>query len=158
MVADWASAAEKDKFEPGEQYQSVKPHFGKIIDGANPTFECHHIILPNGANKTPTAGAYIVSHATVPQADQATAAAAYAEFAKASPAHVDFLATAPSREDADVLVMLTGHKDAATAAAFQPSEAYKQLQVAVVKGGDGHEQLRRRVPVVKCILKKDKEY
>lgn len=132
MVADWTSAAEKDVFEPGEQYQSVKPHFGKIIDGVNPTFACHHIILPTGAGKTPTTAAYIVSHATVPQADQAAAAVAYATFVK-SPAHVDFLAVAPSREDADVLVTLTGHKDAATAAAFQQSDAYKQLQAAVAK-------------------------
>lgn len=133
MVADWTSAAEKDIFEPGEQYQSVKPHFGKIIDGENPTFACHHIILPTGAGKTPQAAAYIVSHATVPQADQAAAASAYAEFVKSSPAHVEFLVVSPSREDANVLVTLTGHKDAATAAAFQQSEAYKQLQAAVAK-------------------------
>lgn len=136
MVADWTSAAEKDVFEPGEQYQSVKPHFGKFIDGENPTFACHHIILPTGAGKTPQAASYIVSHASVPQADQAAAASAYAEFVKSlpSPAHlVDFLVVSPSREDANVLVTLTGHKDAATAAAFQQSEAYKQLQAAVAK-------------------------
>ncbi|ERS96914.1 uncharacterized protein SPSK_02738 [Sporothrix schenckii 1099-18] len=132
MLADWTSAAEKDQFEPGEQYQSVKPSFGKIIDGANPSFACHHIILPTGSDKTPHAASYIVSHATVPQADQAAAATAYAEFVK-SPAHFDFLAVAPAREDANVLVTLTGHKDAATAAAFRQSDVYKKLQATVAK-------------------------
>ncbi|KIH93769.1 hypothetical protein SPBR_09169 [Sporothrix brasiliensis 5110] len=114
MLADWTSAAEKDQFEPGEQYQSVKPGFGKIIDGANPSFACHHIVLPTGSDKTPQAASYIVSHATVPQADQAAAAAAYAEFIK-PPAHFDFLA------------------DAATAAAFRQSDVYKSLQATVAK-------------------------
>ncbi|CAK7237600.1 hypothetical protein SBRCBS47491_010037 [Sporothrix bragantina] len=132
MVADWTSAAEKDVFEPGEQYQSVKPHFGKIIDGANPTFACHHLVLPNAAAMTPKAGVYIVSHATVPAASQADVAAAYNEFLKA-PENVEFLAMAPSREDANVLVCLTGHKDAAAAEAFQASAGYQALQAAVSK-------------------------
>ncbi|CAK7201578.1 hypothetical protein SEUCBS139899_004284 [Sporothrix eucalyptigena] len=132
MVADWTSAAEKDAFEPGPQYQSVKPHFGKIIDGANPTFACHHLVLPGGAGLTPKAGVYVVSHATVAAADQAAVATAYNEYLKA-PSSVDFLAVAPSREDASVLVCLTGHKDAAAAEDFQASASYKTLQAAVSK-------------------------
>ena len=56
LVADWTSAEEKDKFEPGqlskkydrsidyelihpgEQYQSVKPAFGKLVHATNPDF------------------------------------------------------------------------------------------------------------------------
>lgn len=132
MVADWTSAAEKDVFEPGEQYQSVKPHFGKIIDGINPSFACHHMILPGGEGKTPTAGVYLVAHATVPATEQPAVAAAYVELIQ-SPEHVNFLAVAPSREDAEVLVCLTGHKDAAAAQAFQESAAYKKLQATVGK-------------------------
>ncbi|CAK7229749.1 hypothetical protein SCUCBS95973_007333 [Sporothrix curviconia] len=133
MVADWTSAAEKDAFEPGEQYQAVKPHFGKIIDSENPTFACHHLVLPTGAATTPSAGVYVVAHATVPAASQADVAAAYNVFLQSAPTDVEFLAVSPSREDANVLVCLTGHKDAAAAQAYQASEGYKALQAAVSK-------------------------
>ncbi|KAH8888057.1 hypothetical protein GQ53DRAFT_767958 [Thozetella sp. PMI_491] len=38
LIADWTSAAEKDVFEPGEQYQSVKPAFGKLVHATSPDF------------------------------------------------------------------------------------------------------------------------
>lgn len=38
LLVDWTSAEEKDVFEPGERYQSLKPGFAKLIDASNPAF------------------------------------------------------------------------------------------------------------------------
>lgn len=49
MVGDWTSAAEKDEFEPGERYQSIKPAFGELIDAENHEFAWYVCCCSNDA-------------------------------------------------------------------------------------------------------------
>lgn len=115
----------------GERYQSVKPRFGKLIDFSNMQFAwqdlklpltkpqasltlpSHHLILP-GASRTPDCSFFTVSHMVVPIEKQDEAARAFEDYVSsvAVDEKTKFVAVAASREDPEVVVCLTGHRDA----------------------------------------------
>ncbi|KAH8757055.1 hypothetical protein BGZ57DRAFT_908863 [Hyaloscypha finlandica] len=131
LIADWTSAQEKDIFEPGPEYQGIKPAFGELVDAENPTFACHHIILP-GLAVTPEAGRYVAEFFSVSGLQQG-------EFARKLREHVEslvidampiFFHAAPSRENAEVVVAVSGWKSGVNADAYMAGVS-KKFQEAV---------------------------
>ncbi|PMD60992.1 uncharacterized protein K444DRAFT_612260 [Hyaloscypha bicolor E] len=128
LIADWTSADEKDIFEPGPEYQGIKPAFGELVNAGNPTFACHHIILP-GLGVTPEAGRYVAEFFSVSGLKQG-------EFAEKLREHVEslvgdtmpiFFHAAPSRENAEVVVAVSGWKSGVNAGAYMAGD-FKKLQ------------------------------
>ncbi|KAF2094704.1 hypothetical protein NA57DRAFT_60123 [Rhizodiscina lignyota] len=114
LVGDWTSAEEKDEFEPGEQYQSVKPAFAELIDEKDPKFTCHHIILDGGAERTPAAAVYAVIVVKTPVDKQAELYSVFSSM-RLGDADVTFAAAAPSREDPETVVLYCGFTNGALA-------------------------------------------
>jgi hypothetical protein len=134
MLMDWTSAAEKDEFEPGEQYQSLKPIFGELIEPADAKFawyvdlrlfffllmytdgSSHHIILPGQAT-TPDVGGYLITFATAPIASHDKLASAMDRFFSSAPqaSSFAFAVAAPSRENAETVMSIAGWKTHAEA-------------------------------------------
>ncbi|KAK5189619.1 hypothetical protein LTR99_006152 [Exophiala xenobiotica] len=128
LVADWTSAEDKDVFAATEQFESVKPIFGQIINTKDANWACHHLILPGAVAKTGQSTLYSVSQLIVPVAAQT-------EFAKALDIFIqtvdkgsyDFIVAGASREDDEVIVVLMGFPSAGVAekTGSQLSEATK---------------------------------
>ncbi|KAJ9633495.1 hypothetical protein H2204_006878 [Knufia peltigerae] len=116
LAADWTSSEDKDAFINTEQFNSVKPLFGQLINTEDAKWACHHLILPGASAKTPQSAMYGISYLDVPVPLQAN-------FAKAldKAIHVvdkgsyDFITVAASREDAEVIVVFTGFPSAGAA-------------------------------------------
>ncbi|PMD13436.1 hypothetical protein NA56DRAFT_755743 [Hyaloscypha hepaticicola] len=131
LIADWTSAEEKDVFEPGEQYQSIKPAFGELISPENTDFACHHLIL-TGPAATPEAGVYLVRFYTVPVSK-------HQEFGSRLNEHISsffekqgpiFFVVAPSRENQQVVVCIWGWAKAEDAKNYLQSEGFRHFQKA----------------------------
>ncbi|KEZ39849.1 hypothetical protein SAPIO_CDS8787 [Scedosporium apiospermum] len=132
LIADWTSAEEKDIFEPSERYQSIKPAFGKLIDTTNPSFTCHHLILP-GAAKTPASPFLSASHIRIPAKKQDAAAVAFEEYLSSGTAldGLEYLVVAPSREDANTIVCIVGTRDPEAAKAVGATLEHDKLKDAL---------------------------
>ncbi|OQU94915.1 hypothetical protein CLAIMM_01197 [Cladophialophora immunda] len=128
LVADWTSAEDKDVFATSEDFESVKPIFGQIINVEDAKWACSHLILPTGSAKTPQSALYSISHWTIPVAEQAGFAKTLDKSIQTiDKGSYDFIVAGATREDPEVIIVFVGFTSAGGAGnvGSQLSEATK---------------------------------